>query len=43
LDLGLGSPVRFGPNHRQGLDKIYFTTVRDRQFAPVAEWKPQAK
>jgi ABC-type branched-subunit amino acid transport system substrate-binding protein len=38
LDLGLDAPVRFGPERHQGLDRVYFTTVKEGRFAPVQDW-----
>lgn len=29
--------LRFAPNRHQGLDRIYFTTVRDGRFVPMDE------
>lgn len=37
LDLGINAPVSFGPGKHQGLNKVYFTTVRDGAFVPVRE------
>jgi hypothetical protein len=39
LDLGIGVPVSFGAGKHQGLDRIYFTEVREGRFVPVADWK----
>jgi ABC-type branched-subunit amino acid transport system substrate-binding protein len=39
LSIGIDVPVRFSPTKHQGLpkDKVYFTTVRDRQFVSLRE------
>ena len=41
VDLGIGTPVIFGPDRHQGLDKVYFTTVRDGKFYPMTneDWE----
>jgi branched-chain amino acid transport system substrate-binding protein len=36
-DLGIGVPVRFGPNRHQGLDEVFLTTVEQGRFVPIAE------
>ncbi|WP_281763198.1 ABC transporter substrate-binding protein [Pseudodesulfovibrio nedwellii] len=36
-DLGINAPVNFSPGNHQGLDKVYFTTVRDGKFVPLDE------
>lgn len=43
LDLGIAAPATFGPDRHQGLDTVYFTTVRNGLFVPVSEWKEWAK
>jgi ABC-type branched-subunit amino acid transport system substrate-binding protein len=44
-DLGIGVPISFGPGQHQGLNKVYFTRVRDGRFVPLAdeEWKEWRK
>jgi len=37
MDLGIDVPVSFGPDRRQGLDRVYFTTVEGGAFVPVSE------
>ena len=37
-DLGVGVPVSFGPGRRQGLDAVYFTTLRDGAMVPIRNW-----
>lgn len=36
-DLGIDVPVNFSPGNHQGLEKVYFTTVRDGKFVPLDE------
>lgn len=38
FDLGIGERVDFTDSH-QGLNRIYFTTVRDKLFLPVTDWE----
>ena len=42
-DLGLGLPISFGPDRRQGLHEFYYTTVVDGRPAPVTDWSPWKK
>jgi ABC-type branched-subunit amino acid transport system substrate-binding protein len=37
LDIGIDVPLGFGPTRHQGLDRVYFTTVRDGTFVPMNE------
>ena len=37
-DLGINEKVTFGPNRRQGLDRIYYTIVKKGHFAPLDDW-----
>lgn len=39
FDLGIGSLVRFGPDRHQGLDDVYFTTVRGDRFQSIESWE----
>ena len=39
LDLGIGAPISFGPHKHQGLDRVYYTTLRAGQFVPLANWE----
>jgi branched-chain amino acid transport system substrate-binding protein len=39
LDLGIGAPVSFGPLKHQGLDEVYYTTLRDERFVPLTSWE----
>lgn len=38
IDLGIGTPVGFGPHDHQGLERVYFTTVREGRFVPFVDW-----
>jgi branched-chain amino acid transport system substrate-binding protein len=42
-DLGIGAPVRFAQGKNQGLDTIYYTTVKQGRFVPVKEWEAWRK
>ncbi|WP_319581757.1 ABC transporter substrate-binding protein [uncultured Pseudodesulfovibrio sp.] len=42
MDIGIDVPLRFGPDRHQGLDRIYFTTVRGGKFMPMDERQWQA-
>ncbi len=35
VDLGIGTPIRFGRGNHQGLNRVYFTTVEDGSFVNV--------
>ncbi len=37
LDAGIDAPVTFGPDHHQGLEKVYFTTVIGGEWAPMPD------
>lgn len=37
-DLGIGTPVGFGPDDHQALERVYFTTVADGRFVPLRSW-----
>jgi len=45
IDLGIDVPVSFSETEHQGLDRIYFTTVRDGKFVPIGEeqWRAWQK
>lgn len=43
LDLGIGERVHFGLGDNQGLDKVYFTTVRDGHFGEISSWEQWRK
>jgi ABC-type branched-subunit amino acid transport system substrate-binding protein len=38
VDLGLNVPVSFGANKHQGMDRVYYTTVRDGRSVPLDNW-----
>ncbi|MCP5114595.1 MAG: ABC transporter substrate-binding protein, partial [bacterium] len=38
LDLGIGTPVSFGPNRHQGMDTVYYVTVKDGKLTPEVDW-----
>lgn len=38
FDLGIGERVSFGPDRRQGLQRVYYTVVESGGFVPLASW-----
>ena len=38
FDLGIGELVSFGPERRQGLQRVYYTVVEDGRFVPLGDW-----
>src|SRR5262245_14842034 len=42
-DLGIDTPVTFGPNKHQGLDKVYYTTMKGDRFVPLSDWRGWGK
>ena len=38
-DLGIGERVSFGPERRQGLQRIYYTIVDEGRFVPLDDWR----
>ena len=38
FDLGIGERVSFGPDRRQGLQRVYYTVVEDGRFVPLGDW-----
>ena len=38
-DIGIGEPVSFGPDRRQGLQKVYYTVVEDGRFVTLDDWR----
>ena len=38
FDLGVGERVSFSPDRRQGLVRVYYTTVQDGRFVPLQDW-----
>ena len=41
FDLGIGEPVCFSPDRRQGLLRVYYTAVKDGRFVPLTDWQAQ--
>jgi branched-chain amino acid transport system substrate-binding protein len=39
IDLGIDAPVTFGPHKHQGLDKVYYTTMKGDRFVPLSDWR----
>ena len=39
FDLGISEAVSFGPDRRQGLQKVYYTVVEDGRFVTLDDWK----
>ena len=37
-DLGIGERVSFGPDRRQGLQRVYYTVVDEGRFVPLDDW-----
>jgi branched-chain amino acid transport system substrate-binding protein len=38
INLGIGDPIFLGAGRRQGMDAVYFSTVRDGRFVPLHDW-----
>ena len=38
FDLGIGEQVSFGPDRRQGLQRVYYTMVEDGRFVTLDDW-----
>jgi branched-chain amino acid transport system substrate-binding protein len=36
-DLGIDAPASFGPHKHQGLDKVYYTTMKGDRFVPLSD------
>ena len=39
FDLGIGEQVSFGPDRRQGLQRVYYTVVENGRFVTLDNWK----
>ena len=39
FDLGVGERVSFGPDRRQGLQRVYYTVVEDGRFVTLENWE----
>ena len=42
FDLGIGERVSFGPDRRQGLQRVYYTVVEGGRFVPLRDWNSLA-
>ncbi len=42
LDLGIKAPVSFNPQKHQGLDQVYYTTVKNGKFVPLTDWSGES-
>jgi branched-chain amino acid transport system substrate-binding protein len=38
LDLGIGAPISFGPDRHQGMDTVYYVTVKDGKLTQLDDW-----
>jgi len=38
-DLGIDQQIAFGPHKHQGLDKVYYTTLKGDRFVPLLDWQ----
>ena len=38
FDLGIGERVSFGPDRRQGLQRVYYTVVDGGRFVTLRDW-----
>ena len=38
-DIGVGERVSFGPDRRQGLDRVYYTVPEGGRFVPLEDWE----
>jgi ABC-type branched-subunit amino acid transport system substrate-binding protein len=43
LDLGIGSPVSFGPTRHQGSGRVYYTTLEGGRVVPLESWGQWAR
>lgn len=43
LDIGIASLVSFSPKKHQGLNKVYYTTVKNGQSVPIRDWSEWKK
>ena len=39
FDLGVGEQVSFGPERRQGLQRVYYTVVQNGRFVTLQDWQ----
>ncbi len=43
LGMGIGNLISFGPDKHQGSDRVYYTTLQNNEFVPLASWEPWKK
>ena len=43
VDIGIDVPVSFSAERHQGLDRVYYTVVRDGRFHPLPDWRRFAR
>ena len=39
FDLGIGEPVSFSEQRRQGMQRLYYTVVDQNRFVPLDDWQ----
>ena len=39
FDLGIGEQISFGPDRRQGLQRVYYTEVNTGRFVTLDDWQ----
>ena len=39
FDLGIKTPISFGPDKNQGMDQVYFNTVVNDRLVPIIDWQ----
>ena len=39
FDLGVGEPISFGPQRRQGMQRVYYTVVDGDRFVTLEDWQ----
>jgi hypothetical protein len=37
-DLGIGTLLDYSPGDHQGLQRVYFTTIKQGRLLPMADW-----
>ncbi len=43
LGMGIGNLISFGPGKHQGSNRVYYTTLDDNKFVPLASWEQWRK
>jgi branched-chain amino acid transport system substrate-binding protein len=43
FSLGIANPLDYSPNNHQGMQRVYFTQVRDGKFVLLTNWEPVKK